>query len=48
MNVISAGGRDFNDYSLLKEKCDFFLQNHIEIEIVSGTANGADKLGEKD
>lgn len=25
----------------------FFFQNHIEIEIVSGTANGADKLGEK-
>jgi hypothetical protein len=47
MKVIIAGGRDFNDYSLLKEKCDFFFQNHIEIEIVSGTANGADKLGEK-
>jgi hypothetical protein len=25
MKVIIAGGRDFNDYSLLKEKCDFFF-----------------------
>lgn len=49
--IIIAGGRDFKDYKLLKEKCDYFLSKAIEagdeIVIVSGTANGADKLGEK-
>ena len=25
--VIVAGCRDFADYELLKEKCDFYLQN---------------------
>lgn len=48
--VIVAGGRDFNDYSLMKNKLDYYL-NEIskiyDIVIVSGTANGADKLGEK-
>lgn len=47
MKVIIAGGRDFNNYELLKERCDYFLQNQTEIEIVSGNANGADKLGEQ-
>lgn len=47
MKIIIAGGRDFNDYKLLSESCDYFLQNQSEIEIVSGTANGADKLGEQ-
>ena len=47
MKIIIAGGRDFSDYELLKEKCDYYLQNHSEIEIVSGTAKGADSLGEK-
>ena len=49
--VIIAGGRDFKDYKLLKEKCDFYLSKAIadkdNIIIVSGTANGADKLGEQ-
>ena len=45
--VIIAGGRDFNDYKLLKQKADFILQNQTEIEIVSGAARGADKLGER-
>lgn len=46
--VIIAGGRDFYDYKLLKEKCDQLLVNLLdEIEIVSGTASGADKLGER-
>lgn len=47
MKVIIAGGRDFNDYDLLKLKCDTILKNQTNIEIVSGTARGADKLGEK-
>lgn len=47
MRVIIAGTRDFNDYSLLSTKCDFILSKTSDIEIVSGTAKGADKLGEK-
>ncbi len=49
MRVIIAGGRDFNDYELLENKCDFYLQNfnNRKIEIVSGTCKGADKLGEQ-
>jgi hypothetical protein len=47
MKVIVAGGRDFSNYELLLESCNHYLQNQSEIEIVSGTANGADKLGEK-
>ena len=49
--VIIAGGRDFNDYDLLVEKVDYYLSTAIEqgykIIVVSGTAKGADKLGEK-
>lgn len=45
--VIIAGGRDFANYGLLKTKCNFLLQNKNIVEIVSGTANGADKLGER-
>lgn len=47
MKVIIAGGRTFNDYELLRSKLDYYLRNQTEIEIVSGTANGADKLGER-
>ena len=48
--VIVAGGREFNNYDLLKKKLDVLLANKIEdcrVIIVSGTANGADKLGER-
>lgn len=48
--VIIAGSRDFSDYNLLREKCDRILSdqksNH-QIVIVSGTARGADRLGEQ-
>lgn len=44
--VIVAGGRDFADYDLLKSKLDNLLVNRNPVEIVSGTARGADKLGE--
>lgn len=51
VKVIIAGGREFKDYKLLKEKCDYYLSDAVkkgyEIEIVSGTARGADKLGER-
>ena len=48
MKLIVAGGRDFKDYKLLKETLDSFQQEYGKItEVVSGTANGVDKLGEK-
>ena len=48
--VIIAGGRDFNDYALLKAKCDNILAEKTathRIVIVSGAARGADSLGER-
>ncbi len=45
--VIVAGGRDFFDYKLLKEKLDVLLSNKENVVIVSGCAKGADMLGEK-
>lgn len=47
MKVIIAGSRDFNDYETLKKVCDFMLSRQDEVEIVSGTARGADQLGER-
>lgn len=44
--VIIAGGRDFKDYSLLEEKCNLYLRDKQNIEIISGCARGTDKLGE--
>lgn len=48
--LIVAGSRDFVNYELLKQKCDCLLsqkkQTH-SIVIVSGTARGADQLGER-
>lgn len=46
MRIIVAGGRDFNDYELLKEKLDNESLSSEDI-IVSGDARGADKLGER-
>ena len=46
IKVIIAGSRTFNDYKLLAITCDFMLQNQTQVEIVSGGAKGADKLGE--
>ena len=47
--VIIAGCRDFAAYELLKERCDYYLQNQKpeDIVIVSGHASGADALGER-
>lgn len=46
MKIIIAGGRDFDDYDLLCRKADKILSQQQEVEIVSGGAEGADKLGE--
>ena len=53
--IIVAGSRDFNDYELLKLEINNFITNcennlnasNNKIEIISGNARGADKLGEK-
>lgn len=48
--VIVAGCRDFTDYELLKQKSDKILAGKSktsQIVIVSGTARGADRLGER-
>lgn len=47
MKVIIAGGRDYADYKRLKSVCTRLLIQAKVKEIVSGQANGADKLGEK-
>jgi hypothetical protein len=47
MRVIIAGSRSFNDYETLKDQCNTILSQTEDIMIVSGTANGADKLGER-
>jgi len=51
IKVIIAGGRDFDNYEALCEVVDFKLSDKVsdmsDIEIVSGTATGADLLGEK-
>ena len=48
--VIIAGGREFQDYELVRQKCDYYLQNKLKSDtviIVSGHATGADTLGER-
>ena len=48
--LIIAGGRDFRDFNILCDKCDRLLahkRNTHNIVIVSGTARGADQLGER-
>lgn len=56
MRVIIAGSRDFNDYDFLEGQCletitslkdEGFDTRREFVEIVSGTAKGADRLGEK-
>jgi hypothetical protein len=53
IRIIIAGGRDFNDYDYLADKVAFFICSQLppelwdKVEIVSGGANGADKLGER-
>lgn len=46
MRVIIAGGRDFNDYELLKRKCDRYMSDPNKVfQVISGMAKGADMLG---
>lgn len=46
--LIIAGGRDFEDYRRLRREVSILLRDYlyeIEVEIVSGMAPGADRLG---
>ena len=45
--VIVAGGRDFNNYQLLKKTLDNLLSCKTDVEIVSGMAIGADSMAVK-
>jgi hypothetical protein len=49
--LIIAGGRFFSDYELLKHEVKKFIVEEIKtkknLEIVSGKAKGADRLGEQ-
>ena len=46
--VISAGGRDFNDYQMLKATMDKLLCNITDdVVVICGQARGADTLGEQ-
>ena len=48
--LVVCGCRDFSDYKLLSKEIDSFLKNIVNnhsVIIVSGGANGADKLGER-
>lgn len=51
IKLIIAGGRDFSNYELLKYEVKKFIVEEIKtrknLEIISGTANGADKFGER-
>lgn len=44
---IIAGGRDFNDYHLMKSKLDQIIKDKENSEVVCGMANGADLLGKQ-
>lgn len=48
MRLIIAGGRDFNNYSLLKETVNKFLTDYNDEPcIICGKAKGVDTLGER-
>ena len=52
LRIIIAGSREFNDYKLLKTSMRDILKNASlegvsKIKIISGTARGADQLGER-
>lgn len=48
--VIIAGGRNFINYVMVAERCEYYLQNKLKthnVIILSGHASGADSMGEK-
>lgn len=47
MKIIIAGGRNFHNYQMLRDSCDFILGDQGVTEVVGGGASGADVLGER-
>lgn len=51
MKLIIAGSRDFHNFELLEKEVLYFIKHYRKeneiIEIISGNARGADKLGEQ-
>lgn len=49
MKVIIAGGRDFNNWPMLVEKCNYYFSRlgAADIEIVEGGARGSDAMGKR-
>lgn len=48
MKVIIAGGRDINDYELLKSVIGHAIKSGFVIDtVISGGARGVDKMGER-
>ncbi|MDC8803955.1 DUF2493 domain-containing protein [Halomonas pacifica] len=47
IRCIVCGGREFDDWPLLKRKLDAIFARQSFVEIVSGGAPGADALGER-
>ena len=45
--VVVAGSRNFSDYNKLSVELDKYLAGKKNVTIVSGTARGADRMGEK-
>ena len=49
--IIIAGSRNYSDYESVKKELDTYIENLTEkpsiITIISGNAEGADKLGER-
>lgn len=48
LRIIIAGSRVFDNYNLLESTIsEFLIENTNNVEIISGTARGADQLGEQ-
>jgi hypothetical protein len=50
--LIVTGDAEFNDYPLLKKKCDNYIRNNVKngenvVVMSAGSEEGADNLGEK-
>ena len=45
--LVVAGSRGFDDYERLSAELDKYLANRSKVTIISGTARGADRLGER-
>lgn len=45
--IIIAGSRSFDDYARLEHILDAYIKDSRDVTIISGTARGADQLGER-